>query len=98
MANLVLHPNPANQGLTSQADFFIGYHVGAISQPEKFMGHSSCYADFSTHPQALRAMEDMDGMPLLGRKVDIEFAQESNSPSVWTMVESDKGILARRRP
>jgi RNA recognition motif-containing protein len=43
------------------------------------MGASSCFADFKTHVQAQRAMESMDGMPLLGREVEIEIAQETSS-------------------
>jgi RNA recognition motif-containing protein len=43
------------------------------------MGASSCFADFVTHKQAQRAMEAMDGLPLLGREVDIELAQEATS-------------------
>lgn len=74
-AYFFLPTNLTDSVSTPQADFFIGYNVGFISQPEKFMGHSSCYADFGTHLQAVRAIEDMDGMPLLGRKVEIEFAQ-----------------------
>jgi hypothetical protein len=69
----------ANRVSTPQADFFIGYHVGAITLPEKFMGASSCFADFNTYEQARRAMEAMDGMPLLGREVEIEFAKVPKS-------------------
>lgn len=38
-------------------------------------GCYSCFADFSTHEQAKRAMEDLNRTPLLGRVVDIEMAQ-----------------------
>ncbi|KAI4740949.1 hypothetical protein E4T50_08599 [Aureobasidium sp. EXF-12298] len=58
------------------ADFFIGHNIGLITQPEKFMGSSSCFASFYTHEQAKRAMEAMDGLPLLGREIEIEYAKE----------------------
>jgi hypothetical protein len=54
----------ANQVRTLQADFFVGHNIGLISAPVKFKGASSCFADFGTHLQAIRAMETMDGMPL----------------------------------
>lgn len=62
------------------------------------MGYSSCYADFNTHPQAKRAMEAMDGMPLLGREVEIEFAQGPTSPSASACVEMSKSISSKHRP
>ena len=43
------------------------------------MGASSCFADFSSHEQAKRAMEAMDAMPLLGREVEIELVKETPS-------------------
>jgi hypothetical protein len=70
-----MYTNPTNQVLTPQADFFIGYNVGAIITPVKHMGASSCFANFVTHQQAQRAMEAMDGLPLLGREVEIDLAQ-----------------------
>jgi hypothetical protein len=69
---------------TLQADFFIGHNIGLITQPEKFMGSSSCFASFYTHEQAKRAMEAMDGLPLLGREIEIEYAKEP----ITTMVGS----------
>lgn len=62
------------------------------------MGYGSCYADFGTHQQAKRAMEAMDGMPLLGREVEIEIAQEPSSPSVSTLAEMSKSMSSRRGP
>lgn len=97
-AHLVSHTNLANHVSTPQADFFDGFSVGVITIPERFMGYSSCYADFKTHPQAKRAMESMDGMPLLGREVEIEFAQEPISPSVPTLYETNKDMSTRHRP
>jgi hypothetical protein len=74
-----LYTNPANHIPTLQADFFIGYNVGAITTPVKHLGASSCFANFVSHQQAQRAMEAMDGLPLLGREVEIELAQETTS-------------------
>lgn len=65
--------------ITYQADFFAGYFVGAITMCVRDIDSKSksCFADFSTHEQAKRAMEDLDRTPLLGRMVDIKTAQPS---------------------
>lgn len=98
VAHLVLYTALANHVSTPQADFFAGFYVGTITQPERFMGYSSCYADFNTHQQAQRALDAMDGMPLLGCEVEIEFAQEPTSPSVSTLVEMNKSMSSRHKP
>ncbi|CAD0088096.1 unnamed protein product [Aureobasidium vineae] len=65
--------------LPIQADFFERHRVGAITItiPVGSTRGKSGFADFSTHEQAKRAMEDLDRTPLLGRVVDIEIAQPS---------------------
>lgn len=60
-----------------QADFFIGYNLGAIIMCMRGADSKSCFADFNTHEQAKRAMEDLNRTSLLGRIVDIEIAQPS---------------------
>lgn len=68
--------NIGNMLTLYQADFFAGYFVGAITMCVRDTDKSkSCFADFSTHEQAKRAMEDLNRTPLLGRMVDIEIAQ-----------------------
>ncbi|CAD0115509.1 unnamed protein product [Aureobasidium uvarum] len=59
------------------ADFFEGYHVGAIIISIPAIKSKSGFADFSTHEHAKRAMNDLNHTPLLGRVADIEFAQSS---------------------
>ncbi|CAD0100637.1 unnamed protein product [Aureobasidium mustum] len=76
------------------ADFFDGYRVGAISPITMTKGRKggySCFADFSTHEQAKRAIGDLDRTPLLGRVVDIEMAQPS--PTLVDEKEKDKHPL-----
>ncbi|KAI4722497.1 hypothetical protein E4T48_01076 [Aureobasidium sp. EXF-10727] len=61
------------------ADFFEGYRVGfiTITTPAGSTRSKSGFADFSTHEQARRAMQDLNRTSLLGRVVDIEIAEPS---------------------
>lgn len=65
--------------LPIQADFFEGYRVGVITMttPADSTRSKSGFADFSTHEQARRAMQDLNRTSLLGRVVDIEIAEPS---------------------
>jgi hypothetical protein len=91
------HTSLANQIHTLQADFFAGHNIGLISAPVKFRGASSCFADFGTHAQAIRATETMDGMPLHGRDVEIELAQETASIDEGTKHPSPVRAMASTR-
>ncbi|KAI4850412.1 hypothetical protein E4T45_05507 [Aureobasidium sp. EXF-8846] len=80
------------------AHFFAGYYVGAITAPVKFKGASYCFVNFGTREQAQRAMEAMDGLPMLGREVEIELAQANSSVYEENQHPSPvKSMVATRR-
>ncbi|KAG9948226.1 hypothetical protein KCU85_g5177, partial [Aureobasidium melanogenum] len=68
---------PAKTKKRDVADFFIGYNLGPVTMYTRSAESQYCFADFYSHEQAKRAMEDLNRTPLLGRMVDIKFAQAS---------------------
>jgi hypothetical protein len=95
---LILLSTSANQAFTLQAHFFAGHYAGAITAPVKFKGASYCFVNFGTREQAQRAMEAMDGLPMLGREVEIELAQANSSVYEENQHPSPvKSMVATRR-